>query len=99
MANGMAAMRASCPRCLSTCSTTVVGTLEVCQGDFVLEWRRLRRLPRGLRRHVCSVCVLCRSTMALAGRGEALLGVRAACGREYHSVDFSRIKIGRYLCD
>ena len=86
MARLMVATRASCPRCLSTSSTTVVGTSEVCQSDFGLDWRRLRRLSRGLRRRVCSVCVLCRSAMALVGRGEALLGVWAACGREYHSV-------------
>ena len=90
MASCMAAMRASCPRCLSTSSTTVVGTSEVCQGDFGLEWRRLRRLSRGLRRRVCSVCVLFRSVMAVAGRGEALLGMTGAFCHECHSATFSR---------
>ena len=59
-------------------STTVVGTSEVCQGDFGLEWRRLRWLSRGPRRRLCSVCVLCRSGMALAGRGEPRVG-RGSC--------------------
>ena len=34
LASGMAATRASCPRCLSTSSTTVVGTLEVWHGGL-----------------------------------------------------------------
>ena len=64
MESGMAAARSSCSRCLSTSSTTVVGTPEVRHGDFGLEWRRLRRLSPGLGRRLCSVRVLFRSDMA-----------------------------------
>ena len=78
MARRMAATTASCSRCLSTTSTTVVGTLDVCHGEFGLLCRRQRRLARGLRRYVCLLREPCRPLVALAGRGEALLGVTAA---------------------
>ena len=78
VARRMAATTASCSRCLSTTSTTVVGTLDVCHGEFGLLCRRQRRLARGLRRYVCLLREPCRPLVALAGRGEALLGVKAA---------------------